>query len=478
MIDYLNKMRQIADQLAMADAPISTTDLILHVLNGLDNDCNGVVSVIVNMADSHDVSWVTVQSQLLAHEGRLEALNQISNLSLQPSVNYAQGPRAPSSPARGSWRGSRAFFGGRRGRGRNSGGGNRPFCHLCERHRHLVANCFHRFDRSFQPQTHSPQFAQFANAPQAFHAQSHFSPSSSQFSPSPFAQPQSVADPAWYIDSGANYHVTPHSERLDHVDSLGNPVHLHTCTGDITRVVGIGSGSLSLPHSNLSLKDVLVVPNATKSLLSVQRLTADNPVEVLFSGDEYVVKDKVSGTQLVKGRTNQGLYQVPTRMKVAEIHHAPAAVPQVHSATVVKKVSPPKILTDADILLWHYRLGHPSDRVLNQILKQCNFRFHSLKHVCEACQFGKSKKLPFSKSLSHASSPFELVHTDLWGPSPLQSVHGNRYYILFLDDFSRYTWIFPLKIKGESVNAFNLFKTQVETQFNSRIKALQCDNGT
>lgn len=152
-------------------------------------------------------------------------------------------------------------------------------------------------------------------------------------------------------------------------------------------------------------------------------------------------------------------------------------MPCAFSVSSIKGVSSPQLLKEDEVRIWHYKLGHPSSRILSQVLNQCNFRFNSLNDVCEACQFGKSKKLPFSKSLSHASSPFELVHTDLWGPSPLQSTLGHRYYIHFVDDYSCYTWLYPLKHKGESVNAFNLFKAQVENQFNCRIKSLQCDNG-
>lgn len=427
----------------MADAPISTNDLIMHVLNGLDNDYNAIVSVLVNMGE---LSWVEVHAQLLAFENRLDQATQLSSLSLQPSVHYAQGngsrPAVPNSAGRGFWRGGRATFSaGARGRGRrgSSGSGSRPFCHLCERPGHIVSNCFRRFDRTFHPPTYSPRFGESS---QAFHASPHTQNFQSQLSSSLHASPQTVNDPAWYMDSGANYHVTPFTEQLEHVDSVGKHTHLLTCTGDVTPIVGVGSGSLSLPHSKLSLRDVLVVPNATKNLLSVHKLTTDNAIDVTFSGGQCVVKDKISGAPLVRGTANQGLYPLHTSMKDEEFDHFPAAaMPLAFSASSVQPCSSPKQLRQEDVQLWHYKLGHPSSRILSQVLHQCNFRFSPLNHVCEACQFGKSKKLPFSQSLSHASSPFELVHTDLWGPSPIQSTLGHRYYIHFVDDYSRYTWL-------------------------------------
>lgn len=95
----------------------------------------------------------------------------------------------------------------------------------------------------------------------------------------------------------------------------------------------------------------------------------------------------------------------------------------------------------------------------------------------EACQYGKSKLLPFVKSLKHASSPLELVHTDLWGPSQTTSMNGFRFYIHFVDDYSIDSWFFPLKHKGEAINAFNIFCAQAENKFSTKIKSIQCYNG-
>ena len=73
--------------------------------------------------------------------------------------------------------------------------------------------------------------------------------------------------------------------------------------------------------------------------------------------------------------------------------------------------------------------------------------------------------------------PFDLVHFDLWGASPITSVIGVRYFLLFIDNYSRFTWIYLLKTKDETFPTFLKFKNTVATQFNSQIKALQSDWG-
>lgn len=61
--------------------------------------------------------------------------------------------------------------------------------------------------------------------------------------------------------------------------------------------------------------------------------------------------------------------------------------------------------------------------------------------------------------------------------SPVPSVSGCRYYIIFVDDFARYTWFYPLHLKSEVYNCFVKFKMLVENQFSCKIRQVQSDGG-
>lgn len=111
-------------------------------------------------------------------------------------------------------------------------------------------------------------------------------------------------------------------------------------------------------------------------------------------------------------------------------------------------------------------------RVKNKI--SCNNA--NLSSSCEVCQLGKQTKLPFSKSTSFTTRPFQLIHSDLW-TSSVPSITGFKYYILFLDDYSHFLWVYPLKRKSDVFNEFKTFHAYVENQFKTNIQALQCDNG-
>uniref|UniRef100_A0A2N9FCY2 Integrase catalytic domain-containing protein n=1 Tax=Fagus sylvatica TaxID=28930 RepID=A0A2N9FCY2_FAGSY len=129
--------------------------------------------------------------------------------------------------------------------------------------------------------------------------------------------------------------------------------------------------------------------------------------------------------------------------------------------------------------LWHCRLGHPhslnsifSSGVLDKLDHQYVFN-----KTCESCALAKAHTLPFSRSLNHASSAFDIVHSDVWGPPRVGSLTGKRYYVSFVDDWSRFTWIYFLHRKSEVMQVFKQFHAMVCTQFNKKIKILRSDSG-
>jgi histone deacetylase 1/2 len=123
-------------------------------------------------------------------------------------------------------------------------------------------------------------------------------------------------------------------------------------------------------------------------------------------------------------------------------------------------------------------LGHPSSVIVNRVLRDNNLSFskESCQSVCDACQQAKSHQLPYSRSASVSSHPLQLVFIDVWGPAPM-SVGRYQYYVSFLDDFSKYTWIFLLKHKSDVFDVFLKFQQLVERLFDRKILTVQSDWG-
>ena len=82
---------------------------------------------------------------------------------------------------------------------------------------------------------------------------------------------------------------------------------------------------------------------------------------------------------------------------------------------------------------------------------------------CEHCISAKMHSLHLNKSSIVSNSILEIVHSDVWGPSPITSLLGFNYYVLFVDDYTRFTWLFLLKSKIEVMFVFKHFKSMVET---------------
>jgi hypothetical protein len=104
-------------------------------------------------------------------------------------------------------------------------------------------------------------------------------------------------------------------------------------------------------------------------------------------------------------------------------------------------------------------------------------QFTDFPSNCSACQFGKQSRKPFQKSTWRSTQKLQLIHTDVAGPLSTPSIKGSRYYILFIDDFSRMCWIFFMKYKSEVAGIFFKFKKNVENISNYRIQAIRSDNG-
>ena len=97
--------------------------------------------------------------------------------------------------------------------------------------------------------------------------------------------------------------------------------------------------------------------------------------------------------------------------------------------------------------------------------------------VCRGCALGKNVKGSFLRSDSRSKRILDLIHLDVCGPMTVASLNGYLYYVLFIDDHSRKTWIYFLKTKDGVLARFQEFKAQVENLTGRKIKVLRLDNG-
>jgi transposase InsO family protein len=130
--------------------------------------------------------------------------------------------------------------------------------------------------------------------------------------------------------------------------------------------------------------------------------------------------------------------------------------------------------------LWHKRMAHLHHgdlRVPREMVTGVPDFSTEHQELCKGCALGKYTKTAFPSSDSRATRIFDLIHSDVCGPISSASFTGFLYYVIFIDDFSRKSWIFFMKTKGHVFSRFQEFKALVENQTGKKIRVLRTDNG-
>jgi hypothetical protein len=219
----------------------------------------------------------------------------------------------------------------------------------------------------------------------------------------------------------------------------------------------------SLHKSHFLLKDILHYPNVSANLLFINKFCLDNNCWFALTSSSFTVKDNLIGEVLLQGPSENGLYPIPLHQKSLNKWKGLTAHLGVKTTDVV----------------WHQRLGHPSSSVFQQLLKNQNLHLFGLvdkTRICESCQLGKSKQLPFCESTRISTAPLELIHSDVW-TSSVSSLSGCKYYVLFVNDYSRFTWLYPLINQSDVYQCFVKFTLLVENLFSTKIRQFQSENG-
>ena len=282
-----------------------------------------------------------------------------------------------------------------------------------------------------------------------------------------FAAPQPVTDPSWYPNSSATHHITSDlanlNMRAEEYIGLGQ-IKMGNGTGlDIKH---IGQTKILTPTTYFPLHDVLHVPLIKKNLLSVHKFTKDTNTYLEFHPSCFFVKDRATGKVLVQGLSNHGLYSFSSSL-------FRCCGPSSHP------VSPAFVNERATLTQWYSRLRHAALRVVSNVVSKFGLLVFANKmdNSCPTCLSSKSHRLVFPLSTSRVTAPLELIYTDVWGLSPFCSSTGNKYYVSFMDSFSRYTWFYPMSCKSDVSSIFLKFQKYVERYFNLKIKTIQSDWG-
>ena len=274
----------------------------------------------------------------------------------------------------------------------------------------------------------------------------------------------------WLIDSGASSHMTSELQYLSNYRPFEVPETVGLGDGRTVEALGFGNVSLRMLFSVSGpkpavLHDVLYVPKLSCNLFSVRAATSKGNI-VQFDKSKCWIRRK-SGRLDGMGSLVGKLYQL-------DCESVPGSKEQASQACVIDGVD-----------LWHQRLGHPSESRLNDIVRKelvAGVKLPKASKVsfCQGCVEGKMSRKPFktrSSESGRSTRKLEIVHSDVCGPMSSESLGGRRYFVTFIDDFSRCCKVYFLKHKSEVFQKFKEFEAKVTNQSGNRIGTLRTDNG-
>jgi hypothetical protein len=237
-----------------------------------------------------------------------------------------------------------------------------------------------------------------------------------------------------------------------------------TANGTLNPVRGEGSVPLT---NDLSLDSVLIVPSLNYNLLSVSQITTALFCIVIFWPNSCVFKDIRTRQTIGYGIKRGMLYYLDLTSKSSNKLRQALAV----AGSQGKEKS-------SNIWLWHRRLVHVSFGYLKKLFLNLFAKYDTSSFKCDVCKLAKSHRASFPLSLNRSSVPFMAIHSDVSRPSKVPRLSGSQWFVTFIDDCTRVTWVCLMKSKGDINVLFQQFYKMMSAQYNAKIQALRSDNST
>jgi len=268
------------------------------------------------------------------------------------------------------------------------------------------------------------------------------------------------------FDSGASRHMSGQRHRLINFTKI-EPKSITAADKRSFSAVGQGDMLIDVPKgkgtTRIRLRDVLYAPSMGLTLVSIGKIT-DSGASVLFHGNICCIHNSTH-VLLAEIPKDKGLYQTFT--------------PHVESTGYVAKVADLLTIDELHRKLGH--VGHDAARILvdKGLVKGVELDRESKPSPCASCEWGKGhrKAVQRVREDERATAVGEEIHSDLWGPAPVETINHKEYFVSFTDDNSRYTVIYFLTKKSDVFSSYLAFEAWLKNQYNVRIKKLRSDRG-
>ena len=458
--EYSDRIMKVVNQIRLLGEELTEKRIVEKVLVSLPEKYESKIS---SLEDSKDLDSLTL-SELVSALQAQEQRRSLRQEAVEGAFLVTNKEKTPSTSSGKKYFGEKKYK--EKKESQENKGGNKKnkvqFCPHCKKKGHPAHYCWYR------PGVQCRSCKQFGHVEKVCKNKPEQQSQQAQVAENEVEQEENLfvatcyaanySSDAWLVDSGCTHHMTYDAGLFIELDKsytskvkVGNGKHV--------QVKGKGVIAVETTSGTRLISDVLFVPEISQSLLSVGQLLEKN-YAIHFENNSCSVLD-------------------PTRAKILAVKMIDRSFPINWKQTNIHAF----ISSVDESLLWHKRFGHFNYFSLKHMsckgLTQNMPVVDACKSVCEVCSLGKLHRLPFPKNGAwRASKKLQLIHTDVCGPMRTPSLNGSKYFILFIDDFSRMCWVYFLKQKSEVADVFRRFKSLVENQADCRIKVLRSDNGT
>ena len=261
----------------------------------------------------------------------------------------------------------------------------------------------------------------------------------------------------WWYDTCATIHVSYDKSLFKNYSELSDGQEIQMGNEGRSKVFGKGSVELLFTSGGkITLANVLHVPDMNRNLVSGDLLGKPG-IKSVYESRKLILSRNVAF--IGKGYSSDGM------VKLCIVDNG-INNNNVSFAYMLDSVS-----------LWHGRLAHIGLSTMKRMIK-CGLISCDVDKFkkCEICVKSKMIKKPF-KSVERNLDLLELVHTDICELNGILTRGGNRHFITFIDDNSRFTYVYLLKHKDAAFNVFKVYKAEVENQLGKKIKIIRSDRG-
>ncbi|KAI8124587.1 Retrovirus-related Pol polyprotein from transposon TNT 1-94 [Lucilia cuprina] len=421
MSEYLNSFTEISERLAEVGIEIAEELLVIILLSSLPKDFENFIIAIetrdsLPSLDLLKIKLIEEGDRRIQHGDGDEAVVVSQQAFVARSKQHMKNKNNNNS--------------------NNNSNGRKVKCYNCGKRGHLAKNCRGTKQNGDDTREQHRSFAMLAAG------------NSNTFDKS-----------SWCVDSGATSHMC--CQRNLFVNYVETNEKIALACDSYIEAEGKGDVKIKTQDGDITLREVLYVPGMVGNFISVGK-AVENGCTVRFDDNSAKIVNKM-GEIILEAVNKTNLFMF------TEYHQ---------SFYFVKNF----LLSNDDAIRWHNRYGHLNFKSMCDLINKNAVSGLNIKDVprnlnCTTCMKSKICSQPFPSDQNRAENLLDLIHTDVCGPMNKPSLSGSRYFVLFIDDHSRYVFVYFMKNKNEVLDKFKMFKLFVEKQLNRSIKCVRSDNG-